>query len=62
MNIRIVRAFVQLRGFVLGNKELTQRLAELFLAPEELMTDPRRLQVGALSLKSQSVISKPRHG
>lgn len=62
VNIRIVRAFVQLRGFVLGNKELTQRLAELFLALEELMTDPRRLQVGALNLKSHSVISKPRHG
>lgn len=58
VNIRIVRAFVQLRGFVLGNKELTQRLAQLekkydgnfkavFLALEELMTDPR---VGATRL------------
>lgn len=69
VNIKIVRAFVQLRAFVLGNKELTQRLAALekkydgnfkavFLALEGLMTDPR---VGAhrlIGFKS----STARHG
>jgi hypothetical protein len=63
VNIKIVRTFAQLRRFVLGNKELTQRFAELekkydgqfkavFVALHELMSDPQQSPRKRIGFKS----------